>query len=475
MQAEVGVIGLGVMGYGFAMNLLDYDYRVAIVNWEKEVTQKVSRENEDKPLIATYSLEEFVTKLERPRKIIMMVKAGQATDNTINHLLPLLNEGDVLVNGGNTYFRETEATEEKVKTYGIHYIGMGVSGGEEGARYGAALMPGGSQRGYELCQMQLEALAAKAPQDGEPCVAYMGEGGAGHFTKMIHNGIEYSDSQLIAEAYWLLRYYLKLPVNEIADLFREWDKGELKSYLIGITANILDQYDEDGSPMIDVILDAARSKGTGKWASQTALDMGQPLTVVTEAVFMRYVSELKQQRLKAANILSGPQVQFDGDKGKYIEKIRQTLYFAKIISYAQGFSAYQQADESYGYALNPKEIAKIFRAGCVIQAELLDKIAHAYERTSNLENILLDDYFASVTNEYQTAIRQVVSDAIMNGFSVNAMASAIGYFDSYRNENVSANMVQAQRDYFGAHTYQRRDKEGNYHYHWDEAREERLS
>ena len=467
-KAQVGVIGLGVMGYGFAMNLEDHAFRVALANYEPETIDEVMAKHPDKNLVPAYSLEELVQQLETPRIIIMMVKAGEATDNTINRLVPLLDKEDILVNGGNTYFRESEELYDKLTDQGIRYIAMGVSGGEEGARYGAALMPGGSETGYQHAEAVLSALAANAPQDDDPCVAYMGSGGAGHFTKMVHNGIEYSDSQLIAEAYSLMRYYLNLPVDVIANYFSEWNQGELESYLIGITANILTKYDDEtGLPMIDVILDRAKSKGTGKWASQTALDLKVPMTIVTEAVYARYVSDLKEERLLATKRLQGPTPHLNEDEvEEIVEEIRQALYFSKIMSYAQGFSVYAKANEAYDWQLDLHKIAKIFRAGCVIQAKLLDRIAKAYAKDDQLPNILLDDYFVGIANSYHQATRNVTAKAIQAGIPVQGFAAAINYYDAYRSEKVSANMVQAQRDYFGAHTFERTDKPGSYHYDW---------
>lgn len=467
-KSQVGVIGLGVMGYGFAMNLEENNYTVSISNYEPELVDKIIKENPEKKLKGTYSLEEFVSSLEKPRIMIMMVKAGEATTNTINKLVPLLDAGDVLIDGGNTHFEDSRRKFEDLSKKNINYIGMGVSGGEEGARHGASLMPGGSKEGYLLAKDVLESIAAKAPQDDEPCVAYMGEGGAGHFVKMVHNGIEYSDSQLIAEAYTLMRDYLQLPVEKISEYFSEWNKGELDSYLIDITAKILTKYDEEtGKPMIDVILDRAKTKGTGKWAAQTALELGVPMTIVTEAVYARYLSDLREERLSASKILKGPKETFSQESiDEFVEEIRKALYFSKIMSYAQGFGVYSKANKEYSWSLNLGNIAKIFRAGCVIRAKLLDRISKAYENNENLPNILLDKYFSKVANDYQGATRKVVSEAINAGFPVQGFAAAINYFDAYRSEKVSANMVQAQRDYFGAHTFERVDKPGQFHYEW---------
>lgn len=468
LKGEVGVVGLGVMGYGFAMNFEENGYVVSVTNWEKDILRVLEESKSDKNLIISDNLVDFVESLEKPRKIFLFVKAGKPTEDTIDKLIPLLDNEDILIDGGNTHFKNSIEKTNEIEKKGIHYIGMGVSGGEEGARYGAALMPSGDPVAYGKIDKMLSDIAAKAPQDGEPCVTYIGPKGSGHFTKIVHNGIEYSDSQLIAEAYFIMRYFLKLSVEEIAAYFKEWNSGELNSYLIEITSEILSAYDEKtGKPMIDIILDKAGSKGTGKWASQIALDLHMPLSVVTEAVFVRYVSELKEERLQASNILNPPtNNQFSGNVEDYVEKIRKALYFSKIISYAQGFALYSKANEEYSWELDNYKIAKIFRAGCVIRAELLDKIADAYQQNKKLPNILVDSYFSKIVNEYQEDTRSIIVDSIKNGIPVTGFTSAIGYFDNYRRENISANLVQAQRDYFGAHTFERIDAQGNYHHEW---------
>ncbi len=469
VKGDVGVVGLGVMGYGFAMNFEENGYVVSVTNWEKEVLRDLEKIETERNLIISDSLEDFVQSLKSPRKIFLFVKAGQPTEDTVNKLIPLLDKEDILIDSGNTHFKDSIKKTDEVEKHGIYYIGMGVSGGEEGARHGAALMPSGNPIAYEQVDKILSTIAAKAPQDGEPCVAYIGPKGSGHFTKIVHNGIEYSDSQLIAEAYFIMRYSLNLSVEKIAAYFKEWNEGELNSYLIEITSKILTVYDDKtGQPMIDVILDKAGSKGTGKWASQIALDLHMPLSVVTEAVFVRYISELKEERIQASKILNPPvdEGSFEYDVEAYVEKIRRSLYFSKIISYAQGFAQYSRANQTYGWSLDNYKIAKIFRAGCVIRAELLDKIANAYQIDENLPNILMDAYFSKVVNDYQTDARMVVADSIRKGIPVSGLASSIGYFDNYRLENMSANMVQAQRDFFGAHTFERIDEPGNFHYEW---------
>ncbi|MBG9980063.1 NADP-dependent phosphogluconate dehydrogenase [Facklamia lactis] len=469
--AQVGVIGMAVMGKNLALNIESRGYDVAIFNRSSSKTEAVIQENPHKKLVPRYSLEEFVSSLEKPRRIILMVKAGFATDATIQSLLPLLDKGDILIDGGNTFFKDTIRRSEELANSGIHFIGMGVSGGEEGALKGPALMPGGQKEAYELVAPILEQIAAKAPSDQEPCVSYIGENGAGHYVKMVHNGIEYGDMQLIAESYDIMRHFLGMEVDEIAQVFKEWNHGELDSYLIEITADILTKKDPvSGEAMIDVILDRAGNKGTGKWTSQSALDLGVPLPTITESVYARYISAMKEQRLKASEILSGPHhdpKRLEENQQVWVEKIRQALYFSKIMSYAQGFAQYHAVSEAFEWELNFGEIAKIFRAGCIIRAQFLQKISDAYTRNPELENLLLDDYFREITDAYQASVRDVVALSVQAGIPVSGFSSAIAYYDSYRTAVLPANIIQAQRDYFGAHTYERTDRLGSYHFLWD--------
>ncbi|AMB99683.1 phosphogluconate dehydrogenase (NADP(+)-dependent, decarboxylating) [Aerococcus urinaehominis] len=472
-KAQIGVVGMAVMGKNLALNIESRGYQVAVFNRTTSKTEEVVAENPDKNLLAATSLEDFVASLETPRRIVLMVKAGPATDATIKSLLPLLDEGDVLIDGGNTFFKDTMRRSEELAESGIHFIGMGVSGGEEGALKGPSLMPGGQKEAYDLVAPILEKIAAKAPQDQAPCVTYIGPNGAGHFVKMVHNGIEYGDMQLIAESYDLLRRYLDLSVAEIADYFKEWNQGELDSYLIEITADILTKKDPDtGKPMVDVILDRAGNKGTGKWTSQSSLDLGVPLQTITESVYARYISALKEERVIASKQLNGPEaLAFEGDKADFVEDVRQALFFSKIMSYAQGFAQYREASETYDWDLNYQEIAKIFRAGCIIRAQFLDDIAAAYDKDGQLQNILLDDYFQAIAEKYQAATRRVAAAAIQAGIPVPGFTSALSYYDSYRTETLPANIIQAQRDYFGAHTYERTDRPGSYHFLWDQEKE----
>ncbi|AYW51037.1 MAG: NADP-dependent phosphogluconate dehydrogenase [Tetragenococcus halophilus] len=467
-KQEVGVVGMAVMGKNLALNIESRGYSVALYNRTGSKTETVVEENSDKNLKATYSVEEFVNAIEKPRRIVLMVKAGKGTDATIQSLLPHLDQGDVLIDGGNTFFENTMRRNAELADSGINFIGTGVSGGEEGALKGPSIMPGGQKEAYDLVAPILEKIAAKA-EDGTPCVTYIGPNGAGHYVKMVHNGIEYGDMQLIAESYDLMKNVLGLSVDEMADIFSEWNQGELDSYLIEITADILTRKDDQGSdqPIVDMILDSAGNKGTGKWTSQSSLDLGVPLPLITESVFARYISAFKQERVQASEILQKtPEYSFTGDKKELLEKIRQALYFSKIMSYAQGFAQLRAASDEYDWNLPFGEIAKIWRAGCIIRAQFLQKITDAYDKDPDIDNLLLDDYFKEIAEKYQQAVRDVIGVAVQAGVPVPTFSSAIAYFDSYRAKRLPANLIQAQRDFFGAHTYERVDKEGIFHYSW---------
>lgn len=466
-KQQIGVVGMAVMGKNLALNIESRGYSVALYNRTGSKTEEVLAENPDKNLLGTYSVEEFIQSIERPRRIVMMVQAGHGTDATIQSLLPHLDQGDILIDGGNTFFEDTIRRSKELADSGINFIGTGVSGGEEGALKGPSIMPGGQKEAYELVAPILEQISAKA-EDGTPCVVYIGPDGAGHYVKMVHNGIEYGDMQLIAESYDLMQNILGLSVDEMAETFSEWNKGELDSFLIEITADILTRKDDlgTGKPIVDVILDAAGNKGTGKWTSQSALDLGVPLPLITESVFARYISAYKEERVAASEILSKPNFEYTGDKAELVEKIRQALYFSKIMSYAQGFAQLRTASKEYDWNLPFGEIAKIWREGCIIRARFLQKITDAYEREEDLANLLLDDYFKEITEKYQQSVRDVVSLAVQAGVPVPTFSSAIAYFDSYRSKRLPANLIQAQRDYFGAHTYERTDREGVFHYSW---------
>lgn len=467
MAQQIGVIGLAVMGKNLAFNIESKGYSVAVYNRTPAKTEQMMEEARGKNIVPAYSIEELVRKLEKPRKILLMVKAGEATDAMIEQLLPHLEAGDILIDGGNAYFKDTQRRNKALSEKGIHFIGAGVSGGEEGALKGPSIMPGGQKEAYELVAPILKDIAAKV--EGEPCTTYIGPDGAGHYVKMVHNGIEYGDMQLIAESYFLLRELLGLSVGELHEVFTEWNQGELDSYLIEITADIFAKKDEEtGRPIIDVILDKAGQKGTGKWTSQSALDLGVPLPLITESVFARFISALKEERVKASKILTGPETNFTGDRKAFIEQVRQALYLSKICSYAQGFAQLKAASEEYNWNLNYGDIAMIWRGGCIIRARFLQKIKDAYDRNPHLENLLLDPYFKDIADRYQHSLRQVVASAVLNGVPVPAFSAALAYYDSYRTETLPANLIQAQRDYFGAHTYERVDKEGIFHTNWTE-------
>ena len=472
-KQQIGVVGMAVMGRNLALNIESRGYSVSIFNRSSTKTDEVIALHPDKKLVPTYTVEEFVDSLEKPRRILLMVKAGEATDKTIQSLLPHLDKGDILIDGGNTFFQDTIRRNEMLANSGINFIGTGVSGGEEGALKGPAIMPGGQKDAYDLVAPILEEIAAKA-DDGAPCVTYVGPNGAGHYVKMVHNGIEYGDMQLIAESYDILRRVGGLTVEETAEVFKSWNTGELDSYLIEITADILTKKDpETGKPMVEVIMDTAGNKGTGKWTSQSALDLGVPLPLITESVFARYISTLKEEREIASKELSPIKVPelSNTEKQALIESVRKGLYFSKIMSYAQGFAQMRVASEEFDWNLNYGEIAKIFRAGCIIRAQFLQKITDAFERDPELKNLLLDKYFLYVTESYQEAVREVVVTAVQAGIPVPTFSSALAYYDSYRSEVLPANLIQAQRDYFGAHTYNRVDKPGVFHFEWAQERE----
>ncbi|TYS87474.1 NADP-dependent phosphogluconate dehydrogenase [Rossellomorea aquimaris] len=466
MSQEIGVIGLAVMGKNLAWNIESRGYSVSVYNRSREKTDEMVSESKGKNVVPTYTIEEFVNSLEKPRKILLMVKAGNPTDATIEQLKPFLEKGDILIDGGNTFFEDTRRRNHELSELGIHFIGTGVSGGEEGALTGPSIMPGGQKEAYDLVAPILKDIAAKV--DGDPCTTYIGPDGAGHYVKMVHNGIEYGDMQLIAESYFLMKNVLGLSAKELHEVFADWNKGELDSYLIEITADIFTKNDEDtGKPMVDVILDKAGQKGTGKWTSQSALDLGVSLPIITESVFARFISSIKDERVKASKMLKGPDtISFQGDKKALVESIRKALYMSKICSYAQGFAQMRSASDEYKWDLQYGDIAMIFRGGCIIRAQFLQKIKEAYDRESNLSNLLLDPYFKEIVESYQYALREVISVAVQNGVPVPGFSAALSYYDSYRTETLPANLIQAQRDYFGAHTYERVDKEGTFHTEW---------
>ncbi|WDF83557.1 NADP-dependent phosphogluconate dehydrogenase [Lacticaseibacillus pabuli] len=468
-KPQIGVIGMAVMGKNLALNIESRGNTVAIFNRTGSKTKKVVEDHPEKKLVPSYTIEDFVASLEKPRRILMMVKAGAGTDAVIAQLLPLLDKGDVLIDGGNTFFEDTMRRNAELDKSGIKFIGMGVSGGELGALEGPSLMPGGQKEAYDLVAPILNQIAAKA-EDGEPCVTYIGPNGAGHYVKMVHNGIEYGDMELISESYNVLRNLVGLSVDEIAGIFNDWKQGELSSYLIDITADILTRKDDQGSdkPIVDMILDAAGNKGTGKWSSQSALELGVPQSVITESVYARYISAMKDERVAASRELPKPVGKVNFDKKEVVEMIRKALYFSKLMSYAQGFEQMRVASEHYDWNLQYGDLAKIWREGCIIRAKFLQNITDAYTKNPELSNLLLDDYFKDIARNYQEAVRDLVALAVKAGVPVPGFSAAISYYDSYRAEVLPANLIQAQRDYFGAHTYQRvDDKSGKaYHYTW---------
>jgi 6-phosphogluconate dehydrogenase len=467
-KQQFGVIGLAVMGKNLAMNIESRGYSVSVYNRSRAKTDEILAETKGRNFKGTFSIEEFVNSLESPRKIMLMVKAGAPTDATIEQLIPYLDKGDILIDGGNTLFTDTQRRNKKLSDLGLHFIGTGVSGGEEGALKGPSIMPGGQKEAYDLVAPIFKDISAKV--NGDPCTTYIGPDGAGHYVKMVHNGIEYGDMQLICEAYFLLKNVLGLTAEELHEVFSEWNKGELDSYLIEITADIFTKKDDEtGKPLVDMILDTAGQKGTGKWTSQNALDLGIPLPIITESVFARFISAMKQERVAASKVLNGPGSKpFTGDKNAFIESVRKALYMSKICSYAQGFAQMRAASEEYNWDLQYGEIAMIFRGGCIIRAQFLQKIKDAYDHDPALKNLLLDPYFKEIVESYQHALREIVANAVQLGIPVPCFSAAVSYYDSYRTDTLPANLLQAQRDYFGAHTYERIDRDGIFHTNWME-------
>lgn len=467
MNCDIGVAGLGVMGANLALNLERNGFCVAGYDLDAAKTQSlVSRSAASKNIMAVESAERLMAVLNKPRRVLLMVPAGPAVDSAINLLKGYLEPGDILIDGGNSFFLDTERRSKQLAAKGYFFIGTGISGGGEGALWGPSIMPGGSFEAWEALAPILRAIAAKA-DDGEPCVEYMGPGGAGHYVKMVHNGIEYGDMQLIAETYDILSRGLGMTADQLHEVFAVWNQGENKSYLIEITAAVLAKMDdESGKPLVDIILDEAQQKGTGKWTSQNALDIGAPIPTINAAVESRIISALKPQRVLASRLLHRPIPKFAGDQQRLIEAAHDALYACKITSYAQGIDLLHSASDEYGYGFQPGDIAKIWRAGCIIRARLLDDIMTAYQRDPALANLLLDESFRDAIEQRQEAWRFVIQTAIGMGIPVLAMSASLAYFDSYRSERLPANLTQAQRDYFGAHTYRRLDRPGVFHTEW---------
>ena len=465
-QADIGLIGLAVMGENLVLNMANHGYTVAVFNRSTDkVKAFVEGRAAGKSIIGAYTYEELISKLKRPRRIMIMVKAGTPVDAVIEGLVPLLEPGDILIDGGNSYFPDTNRRTEALKDSGILFIGTGVSGGEEGALKGPSIMPGGNPEAWPHVKSIFQDIAAKV-DDGSPCCDWVGDNGAGHYVKMIHNGIEYGDMQMICEAYAVLKQAGGLSAPELAAVFSEWNKGELDSYLIDITADILAKTDDDtGKPLVDMILDTAGQKGTGKWTSQNALDLGIPLVTVAEATFARFMSALKDERVYASSILSGPTVTTISDVKALVEDVRLALYASKICSYAQGFQLLHEAAKSYGWKLNYGSIALMWRNGCIIRAQFLGNIKEAFDVNSELPNLLLSPYFTEAINRSQAGWRRVVAKSAKLGIPVPAFASSLAYYDSYRSAVLPANLLQAQRDFFGAHTYERIDRpRGEFHH-----------
>ena len=471
---DFGLIGLAVMGENLALNVESRGYRVAVYNRTTRVVDEfIAGRAAGKKFVGCHSLEEMVSSLARPRKVMMLIKAGPAVDTVIDTLIPLLDPGDIIIDGGNTYYADTERRTKHVEEKGLLFCGTGVSGGEEGALKGPSMMPGGSLDSWPHVKPIFQAIAAKVGPNGDiPCCEWVGPRGAGHYVKMVHNGIEYGDMQLICEAYFLMKEALGLSNDELYDVFSAWNQGDLDSYLIEITRDIFSVKDEDGSHMVDKVLDRAGAKGTGKWMSQLALDLGVPSTLVTEAVYARGLSAAKDSRVKASKLLAGPSPALSqeistGDKKEFIDQIRQALYASKIVSYAQGFVQLQAAAAEHDWPLNYGDCALLWRGGCIIRAVFLDTIKEAFDKDPNLENLLLAPYFQQAINDAQDAWRHVVASAATLGIPVPAFATALAYYDGYRRANLPANLLQAQRDYFGAHTYERVDKPRGEMFHTD--------
>ena len=465
--ADVGVFGLAVMGQNLALNLADHGYRVVVANRTTTVTDQFVREQGAVSLIAAEDLTDLTARLARPRRILLVVKAGPPVDDTLDVLLGLLEPGDIVIDGGNSFWKDTERRISRTEAVGIHLVGAGISGGEEGARNGPSIMPGGSEGAWPEIREMLQAIAAKAP-DGRPCCEWIGRGGSGHFVKMVHNGIEYGDMQVIAEAYDLMRTS-GMSAGEMAEMFARFDRGRLQSYLIEITSQILRRTDDDGQPLIDKVLDAAAQKGTGRWTVESALELGQPLTLISEAVFARVVSSLKEERVAAAELLKGPRISGpeSNDPGLQEADLADSLYGSKIVSYAQGFMLLKAASEDRGWNVDMAEIAHLWRAGCIIRAALLDPIIAAYRIDPGIANLLLDPFFAGELADSQDGWRRTVARAVTIGVPVPAYSSALAFYDGYRTERHGANLIQAQRDLFGAHTYERVDQPRGKFFHTD--------
>lgn len=464
-KSDIGLIGLAVMGENLVLNMASKGFTVSVYNRSIEkVDAFLDGSAKDKSIRGTHSLKELADSLSVPRKVMLMVKAGKPVDDTIEQLLDVLEPGDIIIDGGNSHFPDSDRRTQYLENKGILYVGTGVSGGEEGALLGPSIMPGGNELAWPKVKPVFQAIAAKAP-DGSPCCDWVGGGGAGHFVKMVHNGIEYGDMQLISEAYHLLKEVGGLSESELHEVFSRWNKGDLDSYLIEIASEIFAYRDTDGEPLVSKILDSAGQKGTGKWTSTVSLDLGVPLTLITEAVFARYLSAQKEERVAASRKITGPKVSVATDKQAFVNEVEQALFASKIVSYAQGFVLIQMAAREFGYQINLGNVALLWRAGCIIRSAFLENIKSAYEKNPGLENLLLDSYFMDKMAQAQQGWRRALAAAVVNGIPVPAMSSALSYFDGYRSKHLPANLLQAMRDYFGAHTYERIDQPRGEYFH----------
>ena len=462
------------MGQNLVLNMNDHGYRVAVFNRTvSKVDDFINNEAKGTQVVGTHSIQELVERLKKPRRVMLMVKAGETVDHMIDAVTPYLEQGDIIIDGGNSLYTDTNRRTKALAEKGILFIGTGVSGGEEGARHGPSIMPGGNPAAWPYVKEILQSIAAKV-EDGTPCCDWVGEDGAGHYVKMVHNGIEYGDMQLICESYQLLKDGLGLKADELHEVFADWNKGELDSYLIDITSQIFTKKDDDGSPLIDKILDTAGQKGTGKWTVISALDLGMPLTLIGEAVFGRCLSAIKEERVAASKVLTGPQHKLDANRKEFVEQVRRALYCSKLISYAQGYMLLREAAQSEQWNLNFGGIALMWRGGCIIRSRFLGKIKEAYDKNPNITNLLLDDFFRDVLIRYQDSWRQAIIQAIQIGVPTPAFSTALSFYDGYRSERLPANLLQAQRDFFGSHTYQRTDRPnaGFVHTNWTEVTEQ---
>ena len=465
LHSDIGLIGLGVMGSSLALNMESNGYRVSVHNrTSPQIDNLVNNRSKNNNILGFVDLDDFVDSIKKPRKIMLMVVAGTVVDDYINKLIPLIDKGDIIIDGGNSHYPDTIRRTKELEDKGFQFIGAGVSGGEEGALKGPSIMPGGSVSAWPEVKGIFQAISAKV-ENNEPCCDWIGEGGSGHFVKMVHNGIEYGDMQLICEAYQVMKDVLGMSNDEMHKVFKDWNEGELNSYLIEITADILKFKDKDGTYLVDNILDTAGQKGTGKWTATVALELGTPLTLIGEAVFSRYLSSIKQERTKASKLLSGPNLEFVGDREQALNDIHDALYASKIVSYAQGYALLTKAAKEFNWNLNYGGIALMWRGGCIIRSAFLTKIKDAYDTNSELQNLLLDPFFKDKINKSQGGWRGVCSMAISHGIPIPAMTSSLSYFDGYRTERLPANLLQAQRDYFGAHTYERLDGNSGEFFH----------